>query len=192
MALPDLRSSSIEVKPGYYSTVLITSSVHVTDENTDGLAEQKRHCRFNFEAQNMKLTKIYSQSGCIFECQLEEALEFCGCTPWNYPHLKEEGFSRVCDFWGKKCFDNVMANFTLAATKCTEDICPPECVYHRYLGAFEILLNLDHYEIILGIHILWIQHCWTQREYAKKVKTMPKTLQSTGDKNLAMEIGPCQ
>ena len=136
LALPDLRSSSVEVKPGYYSTVLITSSVHVTDENTDGLAEQKRHCRFNFEAQNMKLTKIYSQSGCIFECQLEEALEFCGCTPWNYPHLKEEGFSRVCDFWGKKCFDNVMGNFTLASTKCTEDICPPECVYHRYLGGF--------------------------------------------------------
>ena len=131
LSLPDLRSSSVEVKPGYISTVLITPSVHMADENTARIGERKRNCRFNFEASKLKLTKIYSQSGCIFECQLEEASEFCGCVPWDYPHLRENGFSRICDFWGKNCFDKIMANFTAAATKCTEEICPPECISHR-------------------------------------------------------------
>ena len=132
LTLPDLRSSSVEVEPGYLSTVLITSSEHMFDDNAVGVSEEKRHCRFNYEATGLKLTNIYSQSGCIFECQLEEATDFCGCVPWDYPHLQEHGLQRICDFWGKSCFEKVMANFTVASAKCGEDICPPECISHRF------------------------------------------------------------
>ena len=36
------------------------------------------------------LFRLYSQSGCVFECRLQygrSILEAAGCTPWFYPSL---------------------------------------------------------------------------------------------------------
>ena len=44
-----------------------------------------RGCRFPDEIEGLEILKVYSKAGCQFECMLKEAVERCGCTPWNFP-----------------------------------------------------------------------------------------------------------
>ena len=115
--------------PGYVSTVLITPSVHVTENVGQDVSDKKRNCRYNHDL-GLNLTNHYSQSGCKFECQLSEANKFCGCVPWDYPHISQEKFEKVCDYFGKVCFEQIMTNFSNTDIKCSE-VCPPECFSHR-------------------------------------------------------------
>ena len=62
----------------------------------------------------------------MMKCQIKAASTFCGCTPWNYPHI---GKSRVCDTYGHKCFEKVFTNTKKMKTKCD---CPLDCNVDKY------------------------------------------------------------
>ncbi len=99
LTIADLRSTGVEVEPGYLSTFLITPSQIVTSPTVMGLEESRRGCRFKDETQDLVIFKEYTQVSCTFECQIKQAFEKCGCIPWDYPHLGEP--RTVCDLWGR-------------------------------------------------------------------------------------------
>lgn len=124
--IADLRQTGIEIEPGYTSTFLITPSQIVTSLSPKGLMEEQRQCRFDLENGSLRLFKDYSQSGCLLECELQEAYERCQCIPWNYPHLEED--MPICNQFGRDCFETAMSNASSSAT-CD---CPFDCSYTRY------------------------------------------------------------
>ena len=126
MSIGDLRRSGVEVEPGYISTFLITPSQIVTSSSAKGLAEERRQCRFNFESRSLKLFTEYTQSSCLFECQLREAYNHCQCIPWNYPHF-EKGIP-ICHRFSQECFESVMSN-TSSSIGCN---CPFDCATTRH------------------------------------------------------------
>ena len=60
----------------------------------------------------------YTQSNCVFECQLKNASDKCQCIPWDYPQLTA---MPICDRFGRECFTSVM---TTVGPKCE---CPIDC-----------------------------------------------------------------
>ena len=126
-AMPaDLRSGGIEIEPGYLSTFLITPSQQLTLDPVKELEENRRNCKFRSENEGLKIFNEYTQTGCIFECQITHGLDKCGCIPWNYPHLGDP--SPVCDYMGAYCFEEVMAE-TEIIQNCD---CPFDCDTTRY------------------------------------------------------------
>ena len=126
MSVADLRRSGVEVEAGYISTFLITPSQIVTSKSARGLPEEKRECRFQFDSQSLTLFNEYTQSSCIFECQLKKALEKCHCMPWNYPQLN--GSHPICHRVSNKCFEKVMSDSN-STIDCN---CPFDCATTRY------------------------------------------------------------
>ena len=127
LSIADLRSSGVDVEVGYVSTFLITPSQIVTSPTAKNLPKEKRKCLFQEESNKLTLFKEYSQRNCIFECQLKFAFSKCQCIPWDYPHLENE-FHKICDRFGRDCFEKFMENTTLIKT-CD---CPYECATTRY------------------------------------------------------------
>ena len=121
------RTSSIEVSPGFVTDILVTPSLHCMEPMAEGVSEEKRDCRLNWKNGGHNLTKYYSQSGCTFECGLREATKYCGCVAWDYPQLGSENVHRVCDYFGKLCFEDTMSK---THKKC-QNICLQECYSHR-------------------------------------------------------------
>ena len=58
------------------------------EENLLEVDLSQRKCKFSFENDDLELFKVYTQSGCKFECMLKSAHKHCNCTPWEYPHLE--------------------------------------------------------------------------------------------------------
>ena len=146
MSIADLRSSGVEVQPGYVSTFLISPSQIVTSEAAKNLPISKRNCLFQHESRRLSLFREYSQSNCVFECQLNVAYDKCHCIPWDYPHLNDS--MNICDRFGRDCFEKFMANSTFIKN-CD---CLPECATTRYAYSVsstaidsEALCKDDHY-----------------------------------------------
>ena len=125
MSIGDLRRSGVEVEPGYISTFLITPSQIVTSSSAKDLEEEQRQCRFSFETKSLNLFTKYTQSACLFECQLREAYRQCQCIPWNYPHFEEE--IPFCHRYTQDCFEKAMAD-TNSSDGCD---CPFDCATTR-------------------------------------------------------------
>ena len=128
MSIADLRAAGVDVEVGYISTFLITPSQVVTSKDARGMTEEQRQCRFFFESQDLKLFKDYSQSSCLFECQLKYASLKCQCVPWNYPQLFED--IQLCNYVSQNCFEKAMGNTTILAN-CSAN-CPYDCATTRY------------------------------------------------------------
>ena len=126
MSIADLRRSGVEVEPGYISTFLITPSQIVTSWSAKDLPEKDRQCRFNFESRKLKLFKEYTQSACLFECQLRDAYNSCQCIPWDYPQF-QEGIP-ICNRFSQDCFEKAMAD-TNSSSTCD---CPFDCATTRH------------------------------------------------------------
>ena len=73
---------------------------------------------------NFNHFRQYTQSNCIFECQLKTATERCQCVAWDYPQIKP---MPICDRFGRKCFTTIMTNASLGNT-CE---CPLDCETSR-------------------------------------------------------------
>ena len=65
----------------------------------------------------------YTQSNCIFECELKIASDRCQCVPWDYPQLERVKRMPICDRFGRECFTIIMTNASLGNT-CD---CPLDC-----------------------------------------------------------------
>jgi hypothetical protein len=74
------------------------------------------------------VTRLYSKSGCEYDCAIHNAIEKCQCRPWNIPHDAADNF---CDLYGNACFDLAMETF--AYDNCS---CPSDCS-GTYFSVFE-------------------------------------------------------
>ena len=92
------------------------------------LGEEQRKCRFKFESGSLRLFTGYTQSACLFECQLEYSYNKCQCIPWNYPHF-ESGIP-ICHRFSQDCFEIAMGD-TNSSAACD---CPFDCATTRYTG----------------------------------------------------------
>ena len=110
------------------STFLITPSQIVTSASAKNLGEEQRKCRFKFESGSLRLFTGYTQSACLFECQLEYSYNKCQCIPWNYPHF-ESGIP-ICHRFSQDCFEIAMGD-TNSSAACD---CPFDCATTRYTG----------------------------------------------------------
>ena len=80
----------------------------MTSESAKNLAEEQRKCRFKSESGSLRLFTGYTQSACLFECQLEYSYSKCQCIPWNYPHF-ESGIP-ICHRFSQDCFEIAMGD----------------------------------------------------------------------------------
>ncbi len=125
-SVADLGNAGVSVEPGTISTILITPSQIITTSTSRSLGEERRACRFKYENDGLEIFKIYTQTSCLFECQLKVALDKCEWVPWDFPHPGK--IWPVCDLWGRYCFKKLMES-----KKTPEECkCPYDCTTVRY------------------------------------------------------------
>lgn len=156
----NLRSEGVEIEAGYLSTFLITPSEITITDAVKGLEQFRRKCRFRSETQNMTVFSEYTQAGCIFECQLRQAWERCGCIPWNYPHLGKP--AQTCDYRGADCFERIMSN-TETSKNCD---CLFDCDSIRYSYSVS--------STALDIDTLCKKNSDTEKFFGEAEYTLPK------------------
>ena len=118
----NILTKSLEIPLGHSSKVYITPTATVTDQTAMTLSERKRNCRLRSEAGGLKIFQLYSREACIFECQMEQAVERCGCYPWDFPINTPHHFY-LCDNFGTVCFNRMMENVSITLG-CH---CPMDC-----------------------------------------------------------------
>ena len=84
----------------------------------------------------------YTQSNCLFECQLKDASSKCQCVPWDYPQVER---MPICDRFGRECFLIIMTNASLGNT-CD---CPLDCETKRYY-VLNIHINILVETVLVG------------------------------------------
>ena len=132
----EISRENYTVRPGYHYTFKIMANEIVTTERFNGMDASTRNCFLPHENQNLKFAKIYSKSGCEFECARKYAVTKCNCVPWNIPRLANES-TRFCTYNDSSCFEDTVKNFP--ATNCD---CPSDC-YGTYLSIFESTRPLE-------------------------------------------------
>ncbi len=105
----DLRTSGINVQPGYRTQISVTPSQLETSDDVKQLPIGRRNCKFNDESEGLQIFNEYSKEACLFECLLLISYAKCKCVPWNYPmaNLTME----ICDYLGGFCFEQVSHPF---------------------------------------------------------------------------------
>ncbi len=104
----DVRNSGSVMRLGYHIQIQVTPHVVEATNGLRELAVEKRRCRFRDEVDGvMTIFSQYTQSGCHFECMLNQSRNICGCTPWNYPHPANDSLG-LCDVYGNYCFEFIM------------------------------------------------------------------------------------
>ncbi len=118
----NFRGTKNPIRLGHRTTLAVTPSVLESSPDLMDLPFEKRECLFPTE-RSLRVLSSYSQSGCLFECLMEQARRTCHCTPWDYPFPPSESERHsICDFIGYYCFDQVMRNVTHIRHSCR---CPP-------------------------------------------------------------------
>ena len=64
---------------------LITPKVTEIDDSGRDLTESQRNCRLNEDSESLDIFNIYTRTACMFECMRKQAIERCGCIPWDDP-----------------------------------------------------------------------------------------------------------
>ena len=118
----NILTKSLEIPLGHSSKVYITPRATLTDLTAQTLSEKKRNCRLRSETGGLKTFQLYSREACMLECQMEQAVERCGCYPWDFPINTPHHFY-LCDNFGTVCFNSVMENVSVTLG-CD---CPMDC-----------------------------------------------------------------
>ena len=84
----NLRSNSFNVPLGHATRVYIYPKATEIDISGKELTESQRNCRLNEINEGLDIFNIYTNEGCIQECQIRQAFTKCGCIPWNYLPIK--------------------------------------------------------------------------------------------------------
>ncbi len=136
--IADARDEAIDLAPGMMYDIFLTPSVTVTDRKGLQLDYTQRKCFSARENSNLKIFRSYSQSACLFECQLTKAIEKCNCTAWNYPSVNNK--VNLCWFEvANTCFEETMEE--LDPQSCD---CPNDCdSIHYNIGISESFLNVE-------------------------------------------------
>ena len=76
------------------------------------------------------------RANCLTECYTTKAVAYCGCIPWDYSptkHHTQTGI-RICDYYGKSCFNSFLENGLANACKKT---CSANCNEVKYTVSVE-------------------------------------------------------
>ncbi len=151
--VPNIRKETFKLVPGtVYDISVVPSAIRTTD---DGLKLQpsSRDCKAKYESDDLNIFNIYSQSACIFECQLKMAINKCHCSNWDYPVYNDS--ISYCNIGGPdQCFLGMM-KAPMDLQNCN---CPNDCSINQYsivstvtpISDFETICNASDPELILG------------------------------------------
>lgn len=117
----NIIANSFTVPLGHSTIVYIKPQAREIDASAKELSENQRGCRLNNHNGNMTIFGVYTAEACQLECRWKEAVEKCGCFPWNYPVLDDDARFSFCDMYGNVCFKSIMKNESL---QCE---CPMDC-----------------------------------------------------------------
>ena len=86
-----IRLNGFKVSAGMETDVIVSMSDLYSTDDVKAVDKETRKCRFRDEPmisdESSPFMKIYSQTGCTFQCYLEIASKVCGCIPWYHPRL---------------------------------------------------------------------------------------------------------
>ncbi len=120
--IPDTSGEAFKVFPGTHTSILVTpTQVTITPELLKKHPKQRQCYSRHEKTPHTTLFKYYSNSNCIFECNVKEARSQCGCIPWDFPRW--EGETPICSYDGAKCFSQVMEESS--GQWCSQ--CLPDC-----------------------------------------------------------------
>ncbi len=142
--IADTRYEAIDLQPGLSYEISVTPTVTVTDENALQLEPSKRSCLSGNENEALEIFGWYSQSACLFECQMKRATDKCNCTPWNYPQRSDK--VNLCWHWvAKYCYEEEMKKSNLAYCDC-----PNDCNSIHYGVGIQTIPLSERYLLHLG------------------------------------------
>ncbi len=135
--VPNILSDGIIIKPGLFYEISVVPTVIWTDKSAISLPVSKRDCYTRKENKKLEVFKAYSQTSCIFECQLRRATNLCNCTLWDYPKV-EPSFPTCVDqhaynidmlsLSSNVCFNTAMRK-PVRPADCD---CPNDCSHIQY------------------------------------------------------------
>ena len=157
---PSLIGNEILARPGYESRMKVNALHLEANEDIRKHHPHQRKCFFPDEFPNehkLKMHHYYSQSNCIFECEIEFAAkcltwkshckqgQICDCKdhnnlenilmenrtlcfPWYYPSTNEQ-LGELCDPWNTKKFRKILKN-QIPKGLCRH--CYPDCSRTKY------------------------------------------------------------
>ena len=124
--LADLDTVQIVVFPGKTYSISITPTLMAIDKAVKQLDIKFRDCMLKNDPHDLVLFRNYSYSSCIFECKMRRAVDICGCIPWDYPQLVENG--TICHVHARHRFQEIMTK-EVTPSLCN---CLPDCEYTKY------------------------------------------------------------
>ena len=121
---------SFDIRPGHNNLVAISAQLINSDTSLIAMDSISRNCYFERENSFMKIHKNYSQSNCIFECNLFYAMDLMkvkynlsiDCVPWYFPSPDESPI--ICDPWQAVEMLKIMSD--VPDKKCQH--CLPNCL----------------------------------------------------------------
>ncbi len=125
--MPNLKTEGMTIQPGMFYDIKVDPSLTMTDKSGLALDLNQRNCRSKDEKEDLKTFNIYSQTACIFECQLGNAMLMCNCSAWDYPVI-DPSVSLCRGHIANECFHNVMS--TTATPKLCH--CMNDCEHVKY------------------------------------------------------------
>ena len=111
----DMRASDevLELKGNKVYNIKVTPRSISVENGVKKLTPTRRNCNLPHEADSLNIFRWYTQSSCLFECQLKRAYRACGCIGWDYPHFSSN--LRTCygnvhrsSDGGHRCFEAFM------------------------------------------------------------------------------------
>ncbi|XP_018798894.1 PREDICTED: sodium channel protein Nach [Bactrocera latifrons] len=106
--IPNISKQRYTFPETDYTTVELIALEIYTAEEARAFTTKQRKCRYQYEAEEMRTSPIYSFGLCLAECRMFFALKVCGCVPHFYRNrLKNGRVLRVCDFDGLACLEDI-------------------------------------------------------------------------------------
>ena len=119
---PDFKNdfqSFLDLKAGKYFIIGVKGTNVTTNEQFDGLSVEKRKCKLD------EGNKKYSQTECLQQLEINDAINTCQCISWYMSHLNPD--MDICTTTKAICFEERIRNATNFNDKCL-----PECSYVQY------------------------------------------------------------
>ena len=110
---PQRNLGGFDIKPGYKNSLALSAIMISADNELSNINPKSRNCYFEWESSHLKIFKNYTQTNCIFECNLFYAQKvmskfFQPCLPWYFP--SPEMSPNICDPWQAAQVSKIMSN----------------------------------------------------------------------------------
>ena len=120
---PQKNLGGFDITSGHKHSVALSATIVKADDALQGVNTDSRNRSFEWENSLLRIYKYYTQSNCIFECNLFYVQDQLNqtCTPWYFP--TPENHPTICDPWQAVQIIEAMSN--VPKDKCNR--CLPDC-----------------------------------------------------------------